>query len=810
LFLTMELLPAETLHEKIKREGRMHSDDALPIISDVANALTAIHTAGIVHRDLKTSNILLVPNGKSYRAVVTDFGLAITLPGKDGLHVTQTGQVIGTPEFMAPEQLTKGPITPATDVYALGLVMYELTTAQLPLQGESPLTIAARRISEDAPSPRKIVDSLDRRWEKTILRCLERNPRDRFQTAAEAVGSLHDSSVKSRLTLLSRQRRWMSSAIAIFFCALASIFALYYWKLQKPNRSDMVAKRLWTGATGTPVGVLSTDGKQLIDIDWQTADVISIDLASGNKRRITNSGLWFHPYDFSAHPLSTLLSPEGKRVAYSLVHPWRTKGDLRIINTSGGSYRTVYSGDGSQIWPLDWSPDGQKLIAWLESIPLGSRTQSIQEHSRLVMFTIRDGSMQTVKSLGSNNIRKLSFSPDGRYIAYDSPQENGSPNHDIFLITLASGREIRAVTDAANDYLLGWSPDGASLIFASDRAGTHDAWRLRIADGNPTGYPQLLKKDVGQIYCLRITKDGSLYYSHLMSSTDIYTAIVNGTPSAPTRVSKGTVGSNRSPDFSADGQYLLYQTVSNPLASRWTSAATTSTLTRVSLQTNQQQDFVLQLTSAVGRTRWSPDGKSILLAGVSNDQPPGLYIAEIETGKARLIVPNLKNNWVRQYYWASDGKAIYYLMNKGGKIVQRDLQTNREQIVCSSAADFALSMDGKWIAAMSVNIQNGKIGLSIAPAGGGIQKEILELKMPDWISAFAWTPDHHILFLKGRRDRIDDPHHLWRIAAAGGEPTDLKMTTDYAYDIRVHPDGKRIAIWTLIDTSELWVLENFL
>ncbi len=191
IFFTMELLEGETLATRLKRAGRLSTAAALPIARQLAAALAAAHEAGIVHRDFKTENVFLVPGREGERAVVTDFGIARG-GGEDGSHatLTATGSVIGTPAYMAPEQIEGAPVTAAADQYALGVVLFEMVTGELPFHGENPLVTAARRLTEPPPSPREFVPGLEPVWEATILRCLERRPEARFRDVAAVARAL--------------------------------------------------------------------------------------------------------------------------------------------------------------------------------------------------------------------------------------------------------------------------------------------------------------------------------------------------------------------------------------------------------------------------------------------------------------------------------------------------------------------------------------------------------------------------------------------------------------------------------------------
>lgn len=183
VFLTMELLQGETLAARLARMRRMTATEALPIVQQMAEALAAAHAVGVVHRDFKPGNVMLVTSSSTgratQRAVVTDFGLAMTIR-LDGLapdserrsSVSESGQLAGTLGYMAPEQFRGGEITPATDVYAFGVVMYEM------LAGKRPT------------SPHASIPSLDPKWDGLIARCLEADSTKRFADAGEILAVL--------------------------------------------------------------------------------------------------------------------------------------------------------------------------------------------------------------------------------------------------------------------------------------------------------------------------------------------------------------------------------------------------------------------------------------------------------------------------------------------------------------------------------------------------------------------------------------------------------------------------------------------
>jgi len=192
IFLTMELLQGETLAERLRRLGPLSPQAALPIVRQISDALHAAHQVGVVHRDLKPGNVVLAEGRGGVRAVVTDFGLARREKGEDPRGITLTGAagVVGTPAYLAPEQVEGKESTPAVDIYALGIVLYEMLTGTVPFLGDNALSTAVKRLQEAPLSPRVHVPGLAANWEAAILRCLARDPAARFATAPDLVEAL--------------------------------------------------------------------------------------------------------------------------------------------------------------------------------------------------------------------------------------------------------------------------------------------------------------------------------------------------------------------------------------------------------------------------------------------------------------------------------------------------------------------------------------------------------------------------------------------------------------------------------------------
>jgi serine/threonine protein kinase len=191
-FVTMEVLAGETLAAHLAGRGPLSPAEALPLLEPLAAGLQAAHDAGVIHRDLKPANVLLVPaaDGGAPRVVVTDFGLAINVDQLD-LGLTDTWELIGTPEYMAPEQTKRGAATPATDVYALALIAFELLTKASPFEPEATaIATVLKRRYERPRALRDLAPGADASWETTIARCLDADPARRLQRPADVVAAL--------------------------------------------------------------------------------------------------------------------------------------------------------------------------------------------------------------------------------------------------------------------------------------------------------------------------------------------------------------------------------------------------------------------------------------------------------------------------------------------------------------------------------------------------------------------------------------------------------------------------------------------
>jgi len=218
IFFTMELLAGETLADRLRRLGRIPPEQALPLVRQIAAGLDALHHEGIVHRDFKTGNVLLVESPSGERAVITDFGLAHPQGETQTMAGPGMAHLQGTPDYMSPEQLMGKTITPATDIYALGLVLYEVVAGRKAYPGGRAIENTVQRLAQAPAAPSRHARDIPRAWDKVILRCLERDSALRPATAGEVAAALAG---ETRTPMRLPWRWWTLAAAAIVLSAAA-------------------------------------------------------------------------------------------------------------------------------------------------------------------------------------------------------------------------------------------------------------------------------------------------------------------------------------------------------------------------------------------------------------------------------------------------------------------------------------------------------------------------------------------------------------------------------------------------------------
>ncbi|MBS1214838.1 MAG: Serine/threonine-protein kinase PknB, partial [Proteobacteria bacterium] len=254
-FFTMEFVEGETLAQLLARRGKLPVDEAVTIMRQVCEGLAAAHGSHIVHRDLKPANIMCAPEG---RIIIMDFGLARDVAAD---HLTQTGAVLGTIDYMSPEQARGETVDARSDLFAVGLILYELLTGARPFSADSQVATLVKRSQERAKPPSTIEPAVPQAVDAIVMRCLESDPANRYQAATEILADLEawqrGAHISAR-TIARRWRarlRWWHAAVAALV-AVVVLAALIGPRLRLKPAAQHPAMRVlvadFTNRTGEP------------------------------------------------------------------------------------------------------------------------------------------------------------------------------------------------------------------------------------------------------------------------------------------------------------------------------------------------------------------------------------------------------------------------------------------------------------------------------------------------------------------------------------------------------------------------------
>ena len=586
--------------------------------------------------------------------------------------------------------------------------------------------------------------------------------------------------------------------------------------LESASQSRIVqalhVRQVWTGPDVDNLGAPSPDGDMLSFVDWETGDLAVRNLETAEKRRVTNKGSWEKSGEFA---LFSIFSPDGKWLAYN----WYGNDnscDLRLIASDGSGGRIVRRDDKSlYMEPLDWSSDGKRILIV---------STDMEYNYQLAFVSVEDGSVHTVKQLGWLNTWKAYFSPDAKYIAYEFPQHEGAPERDIFLLAAEGSREFLLVKHPADDYLVGWAPDGKRILFGSDRTGTWDIWAVQVSDTGAQGPPELIKTDAGSVYPMGITKKGTLYYSVNTGLEELYLAKIDfsrGTLLAPPeKIIRRFTSGCFSPTFSPDGNHIAYVSEVGP----WSRQSGVRVLCIRSLKTGEERETLPKLTS-INRLTWSPDGRYILLTALDKKNQQGLYRVDVQTNEVTLVRQKQPEEYLTGRTWAVDSKGIYFTVAESKKkifrLMMREIETGIEHELYRQEApsdDFSprflsLSPEGTYVACSTKDSKTKSSYLRIIPTQGGESRILVTLELQATIVPLGWSSGgREILYSTLSGNPQQQTREVYRIALDGGKPQKLTfpLATISINDLCLHPDGQTVAFTAGKQKSEIWVMENFL
>ena len=573
--------------------------------------------------------------------------------------------------------------------------------------------------------------------------------------------------------------------------------------------ATVTMRRLSAGQEPDNEGRPSPDG-QWLSYTTLEGGLGIYNLLTGEKRVLKRNPSY--PSDKHGLVEESIWSPDGKQIAYG----WEYCGDdcveLRVMQADGTGDRTIYRPNKpAYVYPYDWSLDGKYISALIQ--PLGNPS----DHD-LVLLDARTGEAHKLKAFPSlQEPHQVLFSPDGRYLAYDLPEQPESPNRDIWLMSL-DGSQTTLVRNPADDRMLAWLPDG--VLFASDRTGTMDVWMQPVTNGKPQGPPERLRAGIGNLQrALGLTRKSSLYYSVRTAVNDIFVAQLD--PATGKVASRGTLVSQRHAGrygyavWSPDGKRLA--AIAKSLSDK--PGAGFSLIVLHDMATGEERDLKHSVPN-LWSFNWTPDGQSLLAAGFSGDKRGAIYKIDRQTGEAKPLITS--EVVIGSPQMSPDGGTLYYQELEHGheemKIVALNLSSGSRRVVARAQqrflygwGSFALSPDGERVV-FAVSTPTGRrFRMLVAPASGGearlVHESAFEIMQP---SSLAWSPDgRYVLFFE--RPDVKSAYELWRLPLEGGQPEKLGLAAEGYPALRVHPDGMRISYSSGSSSdSEIWVLENFL
>jgi serine/threonine-protein kinase len=831
--LWMEFVRGRTLQQLLADRGAFGAPEALLIGLDLCRALSAVHHAGVVHRDIKAQNVIREEGG---RVVLMDFGTGL----ERSLDVGDA-TLSGTPLYLAPELFHGQPASRQSDIYSLGVLLFHLVSRSYPVPGRSISEVRATHRSRRRVWLRDLRPELPERFVQTIELALAVDPAARYRSAGEMEQALlaalteldhrspRSDSVADTTTPARPQRpsRWSARAIGMALAAI-TVAATIGASMFGPRLLRQLAGRARTTPPASPipwtgerheltarrvnlpetmfVGRASPDGRYLSYIDVN-GDLSLYDFAAGQSRRLTNKG-----QSEERGESQMAISPDGKRIAYS----WHTldgTSEIRLVGEDGAWPRLLFRRpDVVYPNPLQWSADGTQILTLLEL----SRGDS-----QLVFLSAARGSVTPLRTFAGGQPHPA-LAPDNTTIAFQQVQQDDPRARDIFAIDskdpAAPPRPI--VEHPADDHLPLWTSDGR-LLFLSDRTGSLGLWAVHVDQGRVTGEPQLLVRDVGRpALLLGLTADGALYYYLQNGMVDVFTQTIDpsGTtpPGRPQPAAPTLIGSNISSEWSPDGRYLAYVSLKGLLQNDRYSR----TLVVRDTLTEARRHLQLPLSSFIA-PRWSPDARTILVRGSDLDNREGIFAVDVASGDThRAVLFPAGTIQSAVYQWSPDGGAIWYDKSGGGAVVAHELTSGRETVVFEYASQsiqrlmqwpgFRCSPDGSSIAYTGFTFENNVAGsvVQVQTLGGGTV-ELARATHPEQVEFQDWMPDARGVLLIKRNTR-ERRNMLYEARLDGTPPRPLGVTMPAIRDVNVRRDGRTITYTAGTSSLEVWVLERFL
>jgi len=836
-FIAMEYVEGETLRQRMSR-SRLALNESLDIAIQIASALVAAHRAGVVHRDIKPENLMLREDGI---VKVLDFGIAKLVeqapvePSTGALTQikTDTGVVLGTSSYMSPEQARGLAVDARTDIWSLGVVLYEMAAGRVPFEGATTGDVIVSILEHNPPPLTEFCPEAPVELQRIITKALQKDREERYQTANDLLTDLKsfrqeldfeaklersqqpNSNGERRLRAIAERARsqprwranrllWLSAAVIL----VAAVRVAFY-------SSGISFERLMSFSSGSslppmkvvPITTLpgreewpafSPDGKQLA-FSWNGEKEDNFDIYT----KLIGAG---DPLRLTTHPgidSSPTWSPDGRYIAFSRFD--QGECGIYMVPALGGAERKLFRFEAEWIVRdppiVDWSPDG-KYLAFTDR-------PFIQGGSSILLLSVENLEEQRLTSPAaqSGGDWHPAFSPDGQTLAFTRWIRYGVS--DIYVVPVRGGEPKRLTFDNQEIGGLAWTADGQSIVFLSCRGGGGSRlWKISAAGGTPeplafgSSYPWR-----GMQFSISRQRH-RLAYSVRLDDKNIWRRDLPGSAGRPTPPIKLISSSldDWGGQFSPDGKRIAFQSVRSGTLQVWVCEADGSNPIQL---TSIGESFTGRAWGS-GSPFWSPDGRQIAFDAateVNNDDIRHIHVVNAEGGPPRPITTGESYDGMPS--WSGDGRWIYFASNRSGSFqVWKVLVEGGEVVQLTKNGGFRAveSPDRKFV----YYSKEETSGLWRIPVEGGEESLILNQLQKGYFH--AWTVvDRGIYFI---HPEPKPPATIEFFSFATRQVARIASLEKESYEwssaLAISPDGRWI-LYNQTDQSgsDIMLVENF-
>ena len=662
-FIAMELLEGATLARRIDGNA-IGTDELLQWTIQITDALDVTHAGGIVHRDIKPGNVFITGRGD---AKMLDFGIARVGAAVQPLDrdaetatvpplLTSPGATPGTLAYMSPEQTLGKPLDARTDLFSLGVVMYEMATGRPPFDGSCAAALFNQILNRMPPAPQRLNPKLPDELGRIVLKCLEKDRDLRYQSARELLADLkrvqRDRSSGAGAAAATggerRRRHWRRSAL-IGAALVTAAIAGWLWKETRRTPRPPIDIRPFTTDGGLKVSPqLSPDAEKIAyawtgtaDDNW---DIYVKPVGVGT----TSLRLTRHP-DADWRPN---WSPDGRQVAF--VRETSSGGAIYVVPALGGQERKLVDLEGP-VWrsgfrfvpSFAWSPDG-RWLALAEKPALDRPARIVRLDLATLEKTPLTGPPGT--SLGDS---VPAVSPDGRTLAFVRESSSAWGNLDVWVQPLPGG-DARQLSFLRYDFCgqLAWMPAGDEIVFTTgDEFVPGRVFRIRVHGGTPEWLA-----GVGDSVAFATIGERRMVYAKATRTAAEIWRMPGRKGSHSGSVAAKLISSSQDdlgPAYSPDGKRIAFQSVRGGNDNVWLSDADGRNPT--------------QLTAFLrhaGAPRWSPDARKVVFDSHETGDYE-IYVIDADGGVPRRLTREPSSDNLASF--SSDGRFIYFSSDRSGR-----------------------------------------------------------------------------------------------------------------------------------------------